>query len=136
MRNISFALTTLQVRAQSKTVTRRVGWKLLKPGDLLQPIVKGQGIRKGEHVEKIGAPIRVVSVTRERLDRLRYADADVVAAELRAEGVTHSCDDWQDFLRIYFWPQGCQPDTEVTRIEFEYTSAPPRPDGPVTGDPR
>ena len=57
MRNISFAKTTEQVRLQRKTVTRRVGWLFLKHGDLLQPIVKGQGIQKGGTVEKIGAPI-------------------------------------------------------------------------------
>jgi hypothetical protein len=57
VRNISFALTTAQVRARTKTVTRRVGWTFLKPGDLLQPVVKCRGLKKGERVEKIGGPI-------------------------------------------------------------------------------
>lgn len=59
---MSFALTTDQVRRRTKTVTRRMGWRRLKPGTLLQPIVKGQGIPKGGHVETIGGPIRVLRV--------------------------------------------------------------------------
>jgi hypothetical protein len=31
---MSFALTTEQIRVQKKTVTRRLGWEFLKPGDL------------------------------------------------------------------------------------------------------
>jgi len=34
-RNISFALTTQQVRNRTKTVTRRAGWLFLKAGDIL-----------------------------------------------------------------------------------------------------
>lgn len=67
MRHMSFALTTEQVRARTKTVTRRVRWLFAKPGDIVQPVVKGQGLKKGETVEKIGAPIRFVSVRREPL---------------------------------------------------------------------
>lgn len=52
MRNISFALTTEQIRNQTKTVTRRVGWANLKPGTLLQPIEKGQGLKKGDRARK------------------------------------------------------------------------------------
>ena len=33
-RNMSFALTTDQVRKQSKTVTRRMGWRKTKPGEV------------------------------------------------------------------------------------------------------
>ena len=33
MLNMSFALTTPQVRSQEKDVTRRLGWDDLKPGD-------------------------------------------------------------------------------------------------------
>jgi hypothetical protein len=47
MRRISFALTTTQVQNRTKTVTRRLGWNNLKPGDRLQPIYKGMGVEKG-----------------------------------------------------------------------------------------
>src|SRR4051812_24585108 len=70
VRNISFALTTDQIRNRTKTVTRRLGWTGLKPGSMLQPVVKAQGLKKGERVEKIGAPIRVVNVRREVLQTI------------------------------------------------------------------
>ena len=48
---MSFALTTEQVRNRTKTVTRRLGWATAKAGDIVQPIVKGQGLKKGERVD-------------------------------------------------------------------------------------
>lgn len=79
MRNMSFALTTDQVRQQTKTVTRRLGWKTLKPDTLIQPVVKGMGLKKGETVERIGGPIRVLNVRREPLNIIgaRYLYARV-----------------------------------------------------------
>lgn len=74
MRNISFALTTAQIRDRSKTVTRRAGWTFLKAGALLQPVVNSQGLRKGQQVETIGGPIRIVDVRRERLDAITQQD--------------------------------------------------------------
>ena len=50
-RNMSFAMTTEQVRNQTKTVTRRQGWRFLNAGDILQPVVKGMGLKKGEKKE-------------------------------------------------------------------------------------
>ncbi len=79
MRNMSFAMTTEQVRNQTKSVTRRFGWWFLKPGDVVQPVVKGMGLKKGEKVEKIGPPIRIVSTRRELV-------GDVTAAECVREG--------------------------------------------------
>lgn len=111
MRNISFALTTDQVRNRTKTVTRRLGWKTLKPGTLLQPVVKGQGLKKGERVEKIGGPIQVVSVRRERLDAIEFAD-------VRREGFTRM--GTLDFVEFFCRTHRCKPSTVVTRIEFRY----------------
>lgn len=34
-RNMSFSMTTEAVRNRTKTVTRRLGWEFLKPGDIL-----------------------------------------------------------------------------------------------------
>ena len=64
MRNMSFMLTTAQIRAGTKTVTRRLGWKFLKPGDRLMACVKCQGLGKGGKIEKI-REIEVVSVRQE-----------------------------------------------------------------------
>lgn len=49
MRNMSFALTTDQILAGTKTVTRRLGWLRLQPGDHLRPVRKCMGLRPGEN---------------------------------------------------------------------------------------
>lgn len=67
MRNMSFALTTPQAYAQVKPVTRRLGWWNLQPGELVQQVVKGMGLKKGEKIERIHV-IEIVSVTPERLN--------------------------------------------------------------------
>lgn len=65
-RNMSFALTTEQIRNRTKTVTRRLGWKFLKVGDVLNACVKCQGLKPGEKIEQL-CQIRVVGVRREPL---------------------------------------------------------------------
>lgn len=115
MRNISFALTTGQVRAKTKTVTRRLGWLNAKPGDRLQPVVKGMGLKSGETVERIGAHIRLVSVRREPLNA-------ITADDVTREGFTMTPDEFVVlFCRSH---KGCAPDTEVTRLEFVYEDVP------------
>ena len=113
MRQISFAHTTDQVIAGTKDVTRRYGWMDIKPGELLQGIRKGQGLKKGEHVEKL-RKIRVVSARREKLSRLIDEPA-YVADEMRREGFPGR--DPADFIAGYFQ---CRAYDVVTRIEFEY----------------
>jgi hypothetical protein len=77
MRRMSFALTTQQIRDRSKTVTRRKGWKFLKPGDRLLPVLKCMGLKKGEKHTPIGdAVLEVVSVRRQRLDRISQEGFD------------------------------------------------------------
>ena len=96
-------------------MTRRTGWKFLKAGDILQPIVKGQGIPKGGKVEKIGGPIRVVSVRIEKLARIfefDYGDQDLLR-----EGMHCSLTPFQFVLK--YFPRADVEDL-VTRIEFEY----------------
>jgi len=116
MRNISFALTTEQVKNRTKTVTRRIGWKNLKPGTLLQPVEKAQGLKKGEHVTKIGGPIKVVSVRQEPLREMYHAAIGL--REARYEGFPHL--NGKQFVAFFCEHNGCTPDDEVTRIEFEY----------------
>lgn len=110
MRNISFALTTNQIRNRTKTVTRRLGWKNLKPGDLLQACVKCQGLKKGEHPEKL-CVIRVVSVRREKL-------WEVNGMECVLEGFPFKLP--EHFTQMFCRHNKCEAWTEVTRIEFEY----------------
>ncbi len=123
MRNISFALTTEQVRQQTKTVTRRIGWQTLKPGTLLQPVVKAQGIPKGGHVEKIGGPIRVVNVRREALSKLVTSSYSWARKEVVAEGFPHMTH--FEFFGMFSKTHGAKSEDQalkmqVTRIEFEY----------------
>jgi hypothetical protein len=121
VRHISVAMTTPQIRNQTKTVTRRVGWTFVKVGDLLQPIVKGQGLKKGETVETVGAPIRVVRVRREPLSRMRDEVAYGIE-ECRREGFGEHPDLWPSaFVEYFAAGHHCDVDDDITRIEFEYT---------------
>lgn len=119
MRNISFALTTRQFLDRSKTVTRRVGWAFLKPGDLLCGIKKGQGLKKGEKVNRLGV-IRVVGVSREWMSDFRSRpDA---AEECKREGFP---DMTPEEFYLFFRKSHPEPgldDLLVTRIEFEYVN--------------
>lgn len=116
MRQMSFALTTEQMLARTKTVTRRRAWHDLQPGTLLQAIEKGQGLRKGEKVRKLGV-IRVVGVTQERLSHLvgtSYGDAEATREGFQTmsglQFVAMFCDSHK----------GCTHEQIVTRIEFEH----------------
>jgi hypothetical protein len=111
VRQMSFAATTQQILDRSKTVTRRKGWHSLTPGTLLQPIVKGQGLKKGETVVYIGGPIRVVSVSRQRL-------SDITAADVCREGFPQLRA--REFVQIFKKMNGGRQGQFVTRIAFEY----------------
>ncbi len=123
MRLMSFKLTTEQVHRREKTVTRRRGWWDIKKGDLIQPVLKSQGIPKGGTVEKIGGPIRVVSVRRERLRRL-LAEPRYGRLEVKREGFGHMTR--RAFVEFFASSHGIDFTddaglaTEVNRIEFEY----------------
>lgn len=114
MRNMSFALTEPQILAQSKTVTRRLGWSTLQPGTMLQPVHKCMGLKPGEKPRKLGGPIRVVSVRRETLDAI--TDDDVAR-----EGYPGESGKW--FVAKFCKAMGCEDWWTVTRIEFEYVRA-------------
>ena len=111
MRRMAFAMTTPQVRTRTKTVTRRQGWSFLNVGDMIQPVVKAQGLRKGERQEKIGGPVRVVSVRRESVSSITSADCAL-------EGFPDM--NGVEFVRFYCEGNGCVPTDRCTRIEFEY----------------
>lgn len=116
MRLMSFALTTPQVLARTKTVTRRLGWTVLKPGDYIQAVEKGMGLRKGERVRRL-AVLRVEDVTRERL-REGLSQSDVMREGF--PGMTPAAF-VEMFCRTH---RGCTPDTIITRIAFSYVDAP------------
>ena|ERR1700733_12239999 len=112
---MSVALTERQVRARTKTVTRRMGRRKLKPGDRLTLCPKVMGFKKGEHPERI-TDVEVISVRRERLDL-------ITPAEVTAEGFSAMTP--AEFIAFFCGThKGCTPATEVTRIEWRWADEP------------
>ncbi|OPY83170.1 MAG: hypothetical protein A4E71_02925 [Smithella sp. PtaU1.Bin162] len=122
MKNMSFALTTKQIIDGTKTVTRRLGWLNLKPGELVRPVKKCMGLKKGESIEALRDPIRIVSVRREPLINI-LIDLDYGLNEIEKEGFSdHPVYRWPSVFVEFFCAthKGCTPETIITRIEFEY----------------
>ena len=117
MRNISFAATPVQLLAGMKNVTRRIGWKKLQEGQILQAILKGQGLRKGEKVQKLGY-VKVISLRSERLDAITDEDVE-------AEGFPGKSHYW--FIEKFMDAFKCKRNKIVLRIEFTYSLQDPTP---------
>lgn len=116
MRNISFKLTTDQFRQRTKTVTRRLGWLHVQPGDRLMGCEKCQGLKRGEPIVRLGE-IELVTVRRESLLTMS-ADREYGAVEARREGFPGMSG--AEFVRMFCKHMGCDPTTTVTRLEFRY----------------
>lgn len=116
MRNMSFMLTTEQIRNRQKTVTRRMGWNRLSHGELVQAVENGMGLKKGETMKKL-CVIRVVSKTKQRLN-------EIDSKEVALEGFPGKSPEW--FIDMFCKShKGCTPETIINRIEFEYENANP-----------
>lgn len=115
MRRMSFALTEQQLLDGTKTVTRRLGWRTLKPGAELLAVRKAMGLRRGERQHVLGR-IRVVSVRREPL-------FSMPAGDCAAEGFPNMTP--SVFVTFFCGANDCKPETEVTRIEFAFTKETP-----------
>jgi len=123
MKNMSFALTTQQIMDGTKTVTRRLGWAQLTPGELFRPVYKCMGLKKGEVVQCIRDPLVAISIRLEPLDLL-LNDLAYGMAECAREGFgDHPVYRWPQNFVEYFCSthRGCTPASIVTRIEFAYT---------------
>jgi hypothetical protein len=108
---MAVSLTEPQVRARAKTVTRRVGWRMLRVGDQLTLCRKVMGRRRGEPLERVAA-VEVVSLRREPLGAIS-------AADVAAEGFPQLTP--EEFVGFFCRThRGCGPGTEVTRIEWRY----------------
>lgn len=121
MRNISFALTTEQIRRRLKTVTRRVGWLTLRPGTVLCAVEKCQGLKKGAAVQRIGT-IKVETVRREPL-RTLLDDRMYGLSEVEREGFAGhpTLGTPEGFINFFIVTHQLRSlDEEVTRIEFSY----------------
>ena len=111
-RNMSFALTTEQFKARTKTVTRRFGWRFLKPGDIVYGVEKAMGLKKGEKIKHLGL-IRIVSIRSEPLCFITVEDC-------KKEGFPEmDPSDFVEMLRGHYGPKITDL-TLVNRIEFEY----------------
>jgi len=117
MRNMSFSHTTQQIRDGTKTVTRRLGWEFLEPGDQVMACVKCMGLRKGEKVERI-RPIEIISTDWEPLN-------DVNQEEVIREGFPWMGID--EFIDMYCEAFDCSEFAMVNRIEFKYLDEQEKP---------
>lgn len=114
-RLMSVSLTEDEVRARTKTVTRRLGWRFVRQGDRLQLCRKVMGRKPGEPLERI-ALVEIVDVRLERLDA-------ITAAEVAREGFP----EWtpEQFVEFFCDHMKVTPDTVVTRIEWRYLEEAP-----------
>ena len=136
--NISFAETTEQIRNHRKHATRRVdkSGRLVnkKPGDILQGIERGQGIKRGEHIVKLDQII-ILEVNREPLDEIIKNPYRLIPPRIVSQYHTPK---WPNEMMLEGFPgltsvqfvemfcqinKKCTPDTEVTRILFDYKEA-------------
>ena len=109
-RLMSVSLTEQAVVERRKTVTRRLGWLFLKPGDRLTLCRKVMGRRPGEPLVRL-AEVEVVDVSRQELWDISYED-------VVAEGFdSFECGDFVEFFCDHM---GGTPDQVVTRIEWRY----------------
>lgn len=112
MRAMSFALTTEQVINRTKTVTRRLGWRNLKPGTVLWAVRKAMGLKPGERHERLG----LIVVTDVRTEALcKIYDEPVGTAAEGFPDLNH----W-GFVSMFARNMRCDPSADVQRIEFRY----------------
>jgi hypothetical protein len=115
-RLMSVALTEQAVRDRRKTVTRRLGWRFLKPGDRLTLCRKVQGRTAGEPLVRL-TDVEVVSVRPEPLYMIQLDDREV-----EREGFPVMTG--RQFVEFFCRHMRCQATTEVTRIEWRYLDPP------------
>lgn len=109
-RNMSFSMTTDQIKDRSKTVTRRFGWHFLEPGDEICAVEKAMGLRKGEKINRL-AMIRIKSTRFEPLNEITQSD-------VIAEGFPYLSP--EEFVQMLADHYKIPPHVTVNRIEFEY----------------
>jgi len=112
MRNMSFMFTTNQIRNRIKFVTRRLGWWTLKKegGEQLCAVEKGQGLKKGEKIQRID----IIKTVKTNLEPLNI----ITPEEVILEGFPEKSPEW--FIDMFCKANKCFPETIVNRIEFDY----------------
>lgn len=120
-RLMSVTLTEQAVVERRKTVTRRLGWTHLKPGDELDLCRKVMGRRRPDGtVEPLVrlARVRVVSTRWERLDEVTAEDVAREGFDLPDLERPEANARW--FVQFFCDHMRCTPGTPVNRIEWEY----------------
>lgn len=120
MRNMSFFLTTQQFLDYCKDLTRRIGWGFLKPGEHFMAIEKGQGLKFGEHVWRLGECI-CISNEPEPLLAICRLPIRGLRSECGREGFPEMTP--REFVKMFCEANSkgkkrCYPDTIINRIEF------------------
>jgi hypothetical protein len=113
---MSFALTAEQMRTREKSVTRRLGWAFLRPGDLVCAIEQGQGLKKGERVKRM-VVIQVIDAYPQRL-RTLLDHPDYGEIEAIKEGFPSLSP--AQFVERFCLHNRVTPETMVNRVEFEF----------------
>ena len=109
---MSFPDTAAEVRERLQTVTRRPGWRFLKPGDLILAIEPRTRARARELAVLRIRRVRVEPLS--RLDIATYAEDELPREGLPCWSKDHFV---ATFLRRHRLKSA---DVDVTRIEFEY----------------
>lgn len=115
-RLMSVSLTEQAVRERRKIVTRRLGWRFLKPGDRLtlcrQVMGRFHRLPDGTLPPLVRlAEVEVVSIRREPLHIITQSDVWL-------EGFPDMDED--QFIEFFCRSMRVQSDVEVTRIEWRY----------------
>lgn len=118
--NMSFALTTAQILDETKTVTRRMGWLHLMAGDYICACEKCQGLKPKEQLCRLKL-LRCLHVNRELVNDLvtypRYGRSEIAKEGFAQHPTLKDSQAWVDwFCKTHH----CQPDSEITRIQFQY----------------
>ena len=125
-RLMSFALTEASFLDGSKTATRRLGWwtdkngrRLLLAGDRIAGCRKVMGRKKGDPLVRLGEA-HVTDVYRQRLDAMTDLDVrrEGVPSEYFDEVDAHGVPSVREWVRWFSTEQKCEPDREITVIEF------------------
>lgn len=111
--NMSFALTTRQYEDRTKTVTRRLGWSKLRPGQRFTGIEKGQGLKKGEKVKKLHDSVVISNKAEPVRAILEYP-----RGETAKEGFPDMTP--AEFVEMFCKHNGCEPSEMINRIEFRH----------------
>lgn len=114
MRNMSFQKTIPQIEAELKDVTRRLNWRMLRAGMLVQAVDRCMGFKKGEHPVKL----KVLLIQNTRWEPLNV----ITQAECVREGFPDMTP--TQFIEMFREMNKCPVDQMVNRIEFSYVHQP------------